>query len=190
MLAFRSGSKTIRAIRAAAEKLALFHSDRRGVGAIEFAFFAGMLSIATLNVVDISIYLFQRMEVETATQMGAQAAWKTCDLQHLPATTNCSGLTQAIQNAIQGTSLGSKVSLQSGSPTEGYYCANSSNVLQYVSDVANKPADCTAAGAPLVQPGDYITIQTTYSYAPLFPGITVGGSFPTPITRTTMMRLG
>jgi len=163
--------------------------DQRGVSAIEFSLFAGMLTFGVLNTADISIYIYKRMELENATQMGAQAAWKTCDANHLPATTSCPGLTTAITNAVQSTSLGAQVSLQAGSPSEGYYCVNSSNALQYVSPITKKPTDCTAAGMPNLQPADYIEIQTTFSYAPLFPGVTVANTFATPITKSALMRL-
>lgn len=168
-----------------------FKSDQRGVSAIEFSFFAGLLSLGALNTADVSIYIYQRMELENATQMGAQAARKTCDPSagQLPATTNCPGLMTAITGALQSTSLGTRVSLQSGSPSEGYYCVSSSNTLQYVSNVTSKPANCTAAGSAGLQPADYITIQATFSYAPLFGGITVAKLFTSPITKTAIMRL-
>jgi len=190
MFVSAASAKTILHARRICAMLAALGPDRRGVAAIEFAFFAGFLSLAILNVADISIYIFQRMEVENATQMGAQAAWKNCTASQLPATTNCSGLSDAVTRAVHGTSLGTRVSLQSGSPAEGYYCVNSSNALQYVSDVSSKPADCSAAGTPSLQPGDYIQIRTTFAYAPLFPGITISRAFATPITRTALMRLG
>jgi Flp pilus assembly protein TadG len=170
--------------------IAALRSDRRGVAAIEFAIFASLISLGMLNVVDIAVYVYQRMQVEYATQAGAQAAWHTCDINHLPATTNCSGLNTAVTSAVQSTSLGTHVTLQSGSPSEGYYCVNGSNVLQRVSDVSSKPTDCSGVGSPGLQPGDYISISTTFAYAPLFPGITVTGTFATPITRTALMRLG
>jgi len=171
--------------------LAALRRDRRGVASIEFALCAGFLSVAVLNAADVSIYLFQRMQVETATEMGAQAAWKTCDVNSLPATTNCAGLTAAVTRAVQGTTLGSRITLQTGSPSEGYYCVNSSNTLQFMNDVSTaKPADCSAAGTPGNQPGDYVWIRTTFTYAPLFPGITIANAFAGPITRTAMMRLG
>lgn len=172
-------------------KVAAIRSDQRGTAAIEFSFFAGLLSLGVLNMTDVSIYIYQRMEVENASQMGAQAAWKTCNPNNnqVPATTNCPGLTTAITNAVQSTSLGTSVSLQSGSPAEGYYCVNSSGALQYVSGVSSKPANCTAAGMSSLQPGDYIQITTTFAYAPLFPGITVAGNFATPITKSSMIRL-
>jgi Flp pilus assembly protein TadG len=178
-------------VRSVPHKLSTLGLDKRGTSAIEFSFFAGLLSFALLNVVDISIYIYKRMQVENAAQMGVQAAWQACDPNNgqLPATTMCSGLTTAITTAIHGTSLGSSVGLQSGSPAEGYYCLNNSNALQYVSSVNSKPADCTAAGSPSLQPEDYIQITTTFAYAPLFPGVTVAGTFPTPITKTSLMRL-
>jgi Flp pilus assembly protein TadG len=164
--------------------------DRRGVAAIEFAIFASLISVGMLNVTDIAVYVYQRMQVEYATQAAAQAAWHACDINHLPATNNCSGLSTAVQNAVKGTSLGTRVTLQSGSPAEGYYCVNSSNALQYVSDVNSKPTDCSSVGSPGLQPGDYIQISTTFAYAPMFPGVTVASAFSTPITKTALMRLG
>ena len=186
---FGSGRRVGRRLRAQPQRY--FSSDERGTSAIEFAFFASILSFAILNVADISIYLYKRMQVENATQMGAQAAWNACDpsQNQLPATTNCPSLTTAITNAIQSTSLSTAVSLQAGSPAEGYYCVNSSGQLQYVSSVSSKPADCTVAGVPSNMPGDYITVTTSYAYAPIFPGVTVAAAFPTPIVRTSMMRL-
>jgi Flp pilus assembly protein TadG len=177
-------------VGAVGAKVEALWTHRRGVAAIEFALFGGFIAFAALNVVDISRYIVQQMQVANAAQMGAQAAWKACDLSHLPATTNCSGLAAAVTYAVQSTSLGTSVTLQSGSPSEGYYCVNASNALQYVSDVKNKPADCSAAGAPNLQPGDYISVQITFSYAPLFPGVTVAGKFATPIAKTATMRLG
>ncbi|MCC8974415.1 MULTISPECIES: TadE/TadG family type IV pilus assembly protein [Bradyrhizobium] len=165
-------------------------TDQRGVAAVEFGLFVIILAVALANVTDVSLYIYQRMQLENATQAAGQAAWKTCDLSQLPATTNCPGLTIAIQNALQSTSLGTRVSMISGSPSEGYYCINSSNALQYVSNVTSKPADCSAAGMPTLQPGDYIVIQTTFSYAPLFPGLSIASGLPTPINGTAMIRLG
>ena len=171
-------------------KLKALSSERRGVAAIEFALFAGFLSFALVNVVDVSVFVYQGMQAENAAQVAAHAVWKACDLSHLPATTNCPGLTSAVNNSLASTSLGTRISLASGSPSEGYYCVNSSNELQYVSDISSKPADCSAAGMPGLQPGDYIQVQTTFPYAPLFPGISVTSTFTTPINSTALIRLG
>jgi Flp pilus assembly protein TadG len=187
---FRSLSPAGTRLGVLSSNVAALWIHRRGVAAIEFALFGGLLAFAALNVVDISRYIVQQMQVANATQMGAQAAWKTCDPPRLPATTNCSGLAAAVTNAVQSTSLGTSITLQPGSPSEGYYCVDASNALQYVGDVNNKPADCSAAGMPNIQPGDYISVQTTFAYAPLFSGITVAGKFATPIVKIAMMRLG
>ena len=64
-------------VRKMTKKIAAIRSDQRGVAAIEFALFGGLMSLAMLNVTDIAVYIYQRMQVEYATQMGAQAAWKT-----------------------------------------------------------------------------------------------------------------
>jgi hypothetical protein len=98
-------------------------------------------------------------------------------------------MTTALTNAVQSTTLGTNVTLQSGYPAEGYYCVNGSGSLQYVSAVSSRPANCSAAGMAGLQPADYIQIQTAFSYAPLFPGISVAGLFTTPITKTTIIRL-
>src|SRR3974390_3195046 len=90
-------------------KIAAIRSDRRGLAAIEFSLFVGLLAFSLLNTADVSIYIYQRMELENAAQMGAQAARWFCNNPpppQLPATTNCPGLTTAITNAIQSTSLG------------------------------------------------------------------------------------
>jgi Flp pilus assembly protein TadG len=165
-------------------------TDQRGVAAIEFGIFSILLFASLANVTDVSIYIYQRMQVENATEIAAQTALKTCATQ-LPATTNCTNLLDAVKTAVKSTSLGTAVTLQNGSPSEGYYCINTSNALQWVSDVTSpKPADCTAAGTPALQPGDYITIATTFTYAPIFARLSVAAAFPTPITKTAIMRLG
>jgi Flp pilus assembly protein TadG len=170
-----------------------FRRDDRGVAAIEFAAASLMLVVGVLNAVDFGYYMYQRMEVENAARVGAQAAWATCydPSSMLPATQNCNGLTNAITTAIQSTSLGSNVSLTSGYPTEGYYCANASGMLQSVGSLANKPTDCSAAGSSTTSPGDYIQVGVGFPYAPLFPGVTVMGAWGiSTISSTSWLRLG
>ena len=181
-------------MRKLAEKIAAIRSDQRGASALEFAIFVGILAFGLLNTADISIYIYKRMQVENATEMAVQAAWKTCDPNQgqLPATvgSNCPGLTTAITNAVHSTTLGTQVSVQTGSPTEAYYCLNSSGALQNVGAVSSPaPADCSVTGNASQQPADYIQITTTFSYAPLFSGVTIASRFTTPIVRTGMMRL-
>ena len=166
-----------------------WRKDCRGVAGVEFALIGGFLCLAVVNVADIGIYLHKRMNVENAALVGAMSALKACDAVHLPATVNCPGLTAAVTTAIQSTSLGAAVTL-SGSVGEGYYCVSSSNTLQYVADVYSKPpSDCSVAGMPALRPADYVQIAVTFSYAPIFTGLSVAGLFATPITKTAMVRM-
>jgi Flp pilus assembly protein TadG len=170
-----------------------FRRDTRGTAAIEFAGASVLLVAGLMNAVDLGYYEHRRMEVENAAQAGAQAAWATCNdiSSMLPATLKCPKLTAAVTAAIQSTSLGTAVSLAAGFPTEGYYCVNGSNALQSVGSLASKPADCTAAGDSTKSPGDYIQVGVTFSYAPLFPGVTVMSVWGiTSISQTSWMRLG
>jgi Flp pilus assembly pilin Flp len=177
-------------IRKLIAKLEAVRADQKGVSAIEFSLFVGFLAFGLLNTADVSIYIYKRMQVENATEMGAQAAWKACDITQLPATTNCPGLMTSVQNAIQSTSLGTQVSLQAGYPAEGWYCVDSSGVLQYDSAITSpKPVDCSAWGTPTMKPADYIKLGTTYTYTPLFTGVTVASAFTSPIVKTALMRL-
>src|SRR5688500_16989457 len=106
-----------------------FHKNCQGVAGIEFALIAGFLCLAVVNVADIGVYLYKRMQVENAALVGTMSALKACDVSHLPATVNCPGLTAAVTAAIQSTSLGNAVTLEGGAVLEGYYCVNSSNAL-------------------------------------------------------------
>lgn len=165
-----------------------WRKDCRGVAGVEFALVGGFLCLAVVNVADIGVYLYKRMNVENAALVGAMSALKACNTDQLPATVNCPGLTAAVTAAVQSTSLGAAVTLN-GPVSEGYYCVNSSSALQYVSSVASKPADCSAAGMPTLQPADYVQVAVTFSYTPIFSGISVAGVFTTPITKTAMVRM-
>lgn len=168
-------------------RLRAFGREEGGLAAIEFALIAGTLSVGLLNAVDVGVYAFKRMEVENAAQMGVQAAWKTCDSSHIPATTACPSMSAAVTQAVQATSLGTSVTV--ASTTEGYYCVNSTGSLVYVSAVSSKPTSCSSVGGT-ASPADYIVVQDTYTYAPIFPGVTVASTFSTTLSKTTYMRLG
>jgi Flp pilus assembly protein TadG len=163
--------------------------DARGLAAIEFALIASFMAMAVLNVVDISVFLYDRLQVANATQMGVQAAWQACDLNHLPVTTKCPAMSAAVTAAVQSTSLGTDVTLQSGYPTDAYYCVNTSGALQYVSDYATPPDDCTVAGNSAVAPAEYVQIQTTFTYTPIFTGLSIVSILPATITSSAWVRL-
>jgi len=186
-------------------RLRQFGAAARGVAGIEFAITGLLLVIGLLNAVDVGYYAYQRMEVENAAEMGAQAAWKTCNnltTTMLPATQinastglpNCPTLNATITAAIGTTSLPKPVTLASGTgainpnPGEGYYCVNASNALIFQGNVSSPPTTCSAG----VAPGDYLQVQVTYPYQSLFPGLisVMSGWSGIPITKTTWMRMG
>jgi Flp pilus assembly protein TadG len=192
----------MRTMSAVFQKLRLLRTNARGTAAIEFAFAGLMLVLGLLNAVDVGFYAYRRMEVENAAEAGTQAAWKTCNNTSsvlLPATTTCTvangaaaSLTSAITTAIQATSLGTAVTLASGYPTEAYYCVNASNVLQNVGSVSSpEPANCAAAGNAATSPGDFLQVQVTYPYQPMFSGMSVMSALGiSSITKTAWMQLG
>ncbi|MBO0734098.1 MAG: hypothetical protein J2P49_07245 [Methylocapsa sp.] len=206
---------------AALKKLRVFRADRRGIVAIDFALIGMILAMGMINAVDVGFFIYQRMEVEYAAEVGAQAAYTTCvpsctnqncPSQQLPATQNCSGLNTAVTAAIQSTSLGTAITLVTGYPTEGNYCINTSSCLQCVGSISSLPpppsicsatgqklacsatgqqTDCSAAGNASTGPGDYIQVEVTYPYTPLFPGLSVMSALGiSSITKTSWMRLG
>ena len=183
------GAGTLGKLATAASAL---NKDERGASALEFALFVGVLAFGLLNTADISIYVYKRMQLENAAEMAAQAVWKACDPSkgYLPATLSCPNLTNVITQAAQSTALGNQVTIAVGSPQEGFYCLNDAGALQHIANATlNPPADCSSTGLPGTQPGDYIQVTTSFSYEPLFPGVTVAGVFTTPIMKTSMMRL-
>jgi Flp pilus assembly protein TadG len=165
-------------------------ANNAGTALIEFAFVAPILTILLLNLFDFSSLIWDVMETDYSAQVGAQAAFKACARGALPAMTtgNCPNLTNAITTAIQSTSLGGNVSLASGFPTENYYCT-SGTTLQSVGTYSSppNPFDCASVGNPGVTPGDYIQVQVSYSYAPIFSGLSLASSRT--LTGTAMERL-
>jgi len=176
-------------VRALSGKWRSLRKDSRGLAAIEFSLIALVLAVSLCNVADIALYLFDELEVQNATEMGAQAVAANCAYNQLPAATGCNNWTTYVTTAVHSTSLGNSVSLQNGSPTEGYYCLNSAGALQFMNATSSaKPANCSAAGESTYTPGDWVEVQTTYTYAPIF-NFTVASVFNTAITSTAYMRL-
>jgi Flp pilus assembly protein TadG len=168
-----------------------FSRDDRGAAAIEFAAVAMILVTILGNAVDFGVYEYRTMQVQEAAQVGAQSAWSVCNSpDKLPATQNCSGLNAAVTTAIQSTSLGTRAALATGYPAEGYYCVNASGMLQSVGSLSSKPSDCSAAGNANASPGDYVQIEVTTAYSPIFPGFSVVGLWgASSISATSWMRL-
>ena len=155
---------------------------------IEFALTAPMLALVILNVVDFGLLIMDSMDVASSAQMGAQAAYKKCAAGPTPATTKCPALSAAVTTAIQGSSLGTGVTLASGSPSEAYYCLSGTTLQQVgTASAPPNPFNCSAVGNPGTAPSDYIQISVNYSYQPVFPGLSLASAQT--LTRTAMERL-
>jgi Flp pilus assembly protein TadG len=170
--------------------------ERSGAAAAEFALVVIFLVVPLLNLVDLGLYVYERMLLDNATQVSVQSALATCPLAaNLPATPNsyqnCPALPSAIANAAKSTALGSSVSVTS--ITESYSCPDATGTtLQAIPGFPARPApnDCHTVNTTTNPPGDYIQVTTSYTYAPLFAAVSVAGLLTTPITRTAWMRLG
>lgn len=167
-----------------------FLRDTRAAAASEFALVLPLLAYVFLNVADLSMYIWSKMQVDIAAQAAVGAARAACDeVAELPATTNCGTLTATMLNAAQATSLGTQVTL--GIPTEAWYCSTTTGTLSEVAPInAAVPADCsgTTAGST-VAPGDYISSTASLTFTPMFPGATIAAALPPTITSTAWMRL-
>jgi Flp pilus assembly protein TadG len=193
--------------RSLSEVLAAWSAKTHGAAAVELALITPVLVVAMLNIVDVSIYAFNRMQVQNSAQMGAEAAWATCNENtpsELPATNTaaCPNFQAAVNSAITKTMLGANVTLSNGSPAEAYYCTTTSGGLQLVGTgpgtVGSPPAKpnpdtCAAvAGAsdPSAKPGDYVQVSVSYTYTPVFSGVTVAGLLGPTVAQSVWMRLG
>jgi hypothetical protein len=170
-------------------QLRRFGAAEAGSAAIEMALIGVMFIGALINAVEIGRYGVSQMQVNNAAQAGVAAAYHACDTAHLPATSNCDGLVAAVQAAVTSTSLGTRIS-PDDKFSEGWYCINSAKQLQLVASASSSPpTDCTAAQSPGLAPGLYLGVQAKYDYKPIFSGLTLAGSFATPITRTAWARM-
>ncbi|HET9159731.1 MAG TPA: TadE/TadG family type IV pilus assembly protein [Caulobacteraceae bacterium] len=168
---------------------------QHGAAAAEFGVFVLILAPLILNLVDMGYYAYVRMQVENAAQAGAQAAYANCIAT--PPSASCEpNLSTAIDNAVHGTSLGTKVSwtnkpsggntMFTGSSPKGVdrYCPiTATNTLSYT----NSPStNCSSTAA---SPGYYAKVSVSYTYRPVFSGATIASLFPSTITATTYQRL-
>ena len=189
-----------------------FRRETRGTAAVEMALVTALLAYPVLNVADLGMYAYQSMQVANAAQAGARAAWSQCNASTMwPATANCgtngATLTSVVSGpaGIHSTSLASGVSLVSGYPKEGYYCATTTNALAATTggtgtnptSVGAAPAqpspnDCSTVTGAVVgaTPGDYVSVSVTFTYTPLFTGVrTVASLLASPITSTAWQRM-
>lgn len=159
---------------------------RSGAAAAEFALILTLLVVPLLNAFDIGVYVYQRMQLDNAAQVAVQAAWAQCAPSgKVPATINnyCPGLSAAMTTAVRTTPLGSGVTL--GALSEKYCCPGAGTVTCQGPVATTTPTNCSSGQAP----GDYIFVTASYTYSPLYSGISVASLLTSPITRTAWMRL-
>lgn len=170
--------------------------DSRAAAAAEMALIMPGIAFVLLNVVDVSSYIWKRMQLDMAAHEAVGAARVLCDTEaKLPATvgTNCPGYDTTMSSAAQATSsLGTDVSI--AGTAEAYYCADEvdgERVLFKVAEVNEAvPDTCEDYETDSTsKPGLYISTTASYSYAPVFPGASVASLLTTPITRTAWLRL-
>ena len=161
--------------------------NESGATAVEFPLVAGILVVLLLNGIDLGRYIYLRGQVENAAQAGAHSIWEKCDPMKLPIVTKCYSNQTAAQTAVASvvSSIAQAVSSENISLSEGYYCPDAAGALHPVTNVARLPTQCLSG----VVPGDYVEVQVTSSFSPLFGNLTVAALFGTSISMTSYMRL-
>ena len=175
-----------------------FLRDTRGNAAAEFALWVSIMLVPVLSATDLSFYAFQRMMLESAAEAAVQTAWHTCNQSAYLPLKNCSGVLAAMRTAAQNTSLNTSVTLADASVVDRYYCASTSGVLQTptgatsgnTTTLPTGPATCSSVTTgSTTAPGEYVEATVTYTYTPLFSGLSIGSLLPTTVTKTASMRL-
>lgn len=175
-----------------ARKFTDFWRDHRAGAAAEMALILPGIAFILLNVTDLCLYVFSKMQVDLAAQEAVGAARTSCvDSTKLPATINCPNLQSTMTTAAQAAStFGTAVTLPS--TVEKYYCADGTgSLVEVATPPATPPADCSSVYATTTAspPGDYIQVTASFNFRPVFPGASIAQLFPATITRTAWMRL-
>lgn len=175
-----------------------YRLSERGAAAVEFAIWLTFLIPALVNGADLAMYAYDKTQATNAAQAGAQALyvkWTTCTSATPPITTsNCSGYDTAITDAIsKSTYLGPKISrttpvTDSGGTTwtDGYYCASTSGA--FGSKLGTGVTTC-GSGASSYRAGYYYPIKVTYTYQPIFAGVSIMSLLNTTISQIVWIRL-
>jgi Flp pilus assembly protein TadG len=157
-------------------RLRAFGRDAGGASAVEFVLWLALLAYPLINVFDLGLYVYQRMQVENAAQMGVQASYTTCSQAYpSPSFTNCGSTgTAAVTTGTQSASLTTaNITVATG---------------EYVNNV-KQTGSGTLTATPPSSTGDYVAVQVSYPYAPLFRLATVTALLSNPIVRTHWMRM-
>lgn len=169
--------------------------DSGATAAAEMALVLPGIAYIMLNVADMGIYLYTKMQVDLAAHEAVGAARGLCNKSaELPAKQNCgSTLYSTMLAAAQSTTLGTNVTIGGSvnAVDDKWYCSDSSAVLQEVANYdAAPPTDCSGTlSGSTAKPGEYVSVTASYSFSPIFPGASIAAMLPANITRKAWMRL-
>jgi Flp pilus assembly protein TadG len=186
------------------EAWARLRRSERGAAATEFSLVAIVLVYIFVNLIDVGMYVYDKIELQNAGQALMEKIFLYCPpgSGYTPVTTKCNNnLSSTIENtAVQNTSLGTKVTIVPITTAtsdcvvgntlklcEGWMCVTTGGGLtdSGASIGTSNPASCANGN----RPGDYIYATVTYTYAPVFSRLTVASLLTTPITYKAWMRV-
>lgn len=153
--------------------------EDRGAAAVEFAVWMVIIVWPLLNVVDLGLYVFQKMQVDNAGQAAVQQIFNNCGQTTLsPVLANCSStkVTNGANYGAQSTSLGNTV-------TVAYK-------TECVGGALKSGGDPSVTACPTgMSTGDYVGVTVSYTYHPLFPNLTVTSILNSTMGRIAWMRM-
>lgn len=171
-----------------------FLAETRGAASAELVLIISLLTIPMMSLVDIGVYVFERMQVQNGAQMAAQSLWATCPTNaYWPVSQFCSAGQSNATAGAQQTSLGTGVTVSS--ITDGYYCMDSTGTPQAIGSTGdysspltnNKPASCGAGTWESTAPAEYVTVTVSYTYTPAFGSVSVGGILNSSMSESAMI---
>lgn len=126
--------------------------DARGASAAEFVLVLPIMTVLLFGAVDVSGLAWAQMQVGAAARAGASYA--------LTYGFDETGINSAVTNATGLT-------VTSATPTKTFGCPNAASGI---TEVADKSTPCDESGET---PGDYVTVNASASYSPIFgwPGL-------------------
>jgi Flp pilus assembly protein TadG len=137
-----------------------------GVAAIEFALFAPILMVLFLCTVDLGLGFYRKMQVQNASQAGAQYAvlngYKS------------SGITAAVTNATKFTDIAA-----TPAPSQSCGCPSTTGIV-----AATCGSLCTSGS----QAGTYVVVSAQATYTTLFPYPIIPNSFPFAVQSTVRIK--
>jgi Flp pilus assembly protein TadG len=141
--------------------------EERGAAAVEFALWLGVIVWPLLNVYDLGLYVFQKIQVDNAGQAAVQQLFNACgQTTASPILTNCSSakVSNGLSYGIQSTSLGTDITVLYVTECVGGKLQNSGD---YTADPSIASKNCPSST------GDYVAVTPSFTYHPLFKNVTV-----------------